>query len=280
MSVLSVYWWLKTGSCWFLHQKCVTTKGKSVNKVCIWILNYHLVNKFKTEAFWFVFKSIWYKIFTNCPKNFFGGGGGGGNRKEPKSISGPHNLEPADDHPVAKSFNFFRQFSLHFLLDVLLGFESDEGSGCDFEYWQDQAVYWVVGYVTIFYSAIIPFLGNCSLTVADFFQTWPKTSEKGWLFLHKTVENSQLGDQKWKKNIWGKLWKLGFSFSVTGSSCLSLLTKTCFSTLEEINALFISFSLAKRFILSLGPRSFESGERLGISKSKENYFEKDESQQI
>ena len=77
MSVLSVYWWLKTGSCWFLHQKCVTTKGKSVNKVCIWILNYHLVNKFKTEAFWFVFKSIWYKIFTNCPKNFFGGVGGG-----------------------------------------------------------------------------------------------------------------------------------------------------------------------------------------------------------
>ena len=25
MFVLSVYWWLKSGSCWFLHQKCVTT---------------------------------------------------------------------------------------------------------------------------------------------------------------------------------------------------------------------------------------------------------------
>ena len=42
--------------------------GKSVNKVCIWILNYHLENRFKTEAFWFVFKSICYNIFTNFPK--------------------------------------------------------------------------------------------------------------------------------------------------------------------------------------------------------------------
>ena len=49
MFVLSVYWWLKTGSCWFLHQKCVTTFWKSVNKVCIWILNYHPEHKFKTE---------------------------------------------------------------------------------------------------------------------------------------------------------------------------------------------------------------------------------------
>ena len=51
MFVLSVYRWLKTGSCWFLNQKCVTTLGKSVNKVCIWILNYHPENKFKTELF-------------------------------------------------------------------------------------------------------------------------------------------------------------------------------------------------------------------------------------
>ena len=35
---------------------------------------YHFENKFKTEAFWFVFKSICYNICTNFPKIFWWGG--------------------------------------------------------------------------------------------------------------------------------------------------------------------------------------------------------------
>ena len=49
-------------------------KEKSVNKVC----NCHPENKYKIEAFWFVFNSFCYKSFTNFPKSF----GGGWNRKE------------------------------------------------------------------------------------------------------------------------------------------------------------------------------------------------------
>ena len=33
-------------------------------------------NKFKMEAFWFVFKSFCYQIFINFPKKVFGGVGG------------------------------------------------------------------------------------------------------------------------------------------------------------------------------------------------------------
>ena len=65
---------------WFLHQKCVTTYWKSVNKVCIWILNCHTKNKYKFEAFWFVFKFFCYTIFTNFPKKI----GGGGKQKRAK----------------------------------------------------------------------------------------------------------------------------------------------------------------------------------------------------
>ena len=50
MFVLSVYWWLKTGSCWFFHQKSVTAYGKRVNKVCIWILNDHPELKLKLSG--------------------------------------------------------------------------------------------------------------------------------------------------------------------------------------------------------------------------------------
>ena len=80
MFVFNVYWWLKTGSWWFLHQKCVTTYWKSVNKICIWILNCHIKNECKFEAFWFVFKSFCYTIFTNFPKKI---GGGGETEKSP-----------------------------------------------------------------------------------------------------------------------------------------------------------------------------------------------------
>ena len=38
-------------------------------------------NKFKMEAFWFVFKSFCYQIFINFPKKVFGGVGGGGQKK-------------------------------------------------------------------------------------------------------------------------------------------------------------------------------------------------------
>ena len=82
MFVLSVYWWLKTGSFWFLHQKCVTTYWKRVNKVSIWILNCHIKNKCKFEAFWFVFKSFCYTIFINFRKKLVVGG----DRKEPKML--------------------------------------------------------------------------------------------------------------------------------------------------------------------------------------------------
>ena len=63
----------------FFIKKSLTAYGKRVNKVCIWILNYHSENKVKTEAFWLVFKSICNKIFTNSQKN----SGGEENRKEP-----------------------------------------------------------------------------------------------------------------------------------------------------------------------------------------------------
>ena len=84
MFVLSVYWWLKTGSCWFLHQKCVTTFLKSVKKVCIWILNCHTKNKCKFEAFWSVFKSFCYTVFTYFPKTYWWWGE---NKKEPEFLT-------------------------------------------------------------------------------------------------------------------------------------------------------------------------------------------------
>ena len=36
-----------------------------------------------------------------------------------KSIPGSHNLESANDHPVAKSLHFYRQFCLHLLPNVV-----------------------------------------------------------------------------------------------------------------------------------------------------------------
>ena len=81
MFVFNVFWWLKTGSCWFFHQKCVTTYWKSVNKVCFWILNCHIKIECKFEAFWFVFESFCYTIFTNFPKKKLVVGGGGVKKK-------------------------------------------------------------------------------------------------------------------------------------------------------------------------------------------------------
>ena len=90
---------------------------------------------------------------------------------------------------ICSSFNVINAF-LFVYVPLGLGLikgppPSDEGSGCDFEYWQDEAGYWVFGIVMVFYSAIIPLLGNCALTVAVFvrrgltskfsrecFQTW------------------------------------------------------------------------------------------------------------
>ena len=51
---------------------------KSVNKVCISILNCHPENKFKIEAFWLVFR-FFFIGFSLIFKKI----GGGGNRKEP-----------------------------------------------------------------------------------------------------------------------------------------------------------------------------------------------------
>ena len=66
---------------------CFIGKISVKKKVCISILNCHPGNQFKTEGFWFVFKSFCYHISTEFPKKiwrwwgfFFGGGGG---RKEP-----------------------------------------------------------------------------------------------------------------------------------------------------------------------------------------------------
>ena len=84
MLVLSVYRWLKTGSCWFLHQKCVTTFWKSVNKVCIWILNYQPEHKFKTELFHW--KRNWDMI--NC-KNIILKSVGGKRKKFPHTFYRP-----------------------------------------------------------------------------------------------------------------------------------------------------------------------------------------------
>ena len=48
------------------------------------------MNKVKTEAFWFVFKSICYKIFTNFPKK---NRWWGENRKEPHALPSQLNTE-------------------------------------------------------------------------------------------------------------------------------------------------------------------------------------------
>ena len=53
-----------------------------MNKVCIWILNCHTKNKCKFEAFWFVFKSFCYTIFTTFSKTIWWWRG---NRKEPNA---------------------------------------------------------------------------------------------------------------------------------------------------------------------------------------------------
>ena len=39
-----------------------------MNKVCISIINCHPENRFKIEAFWFVFKSFCHQILINFPK--------------------------------------------------------------------------------------------------------------------------------------------------------------------------------------------------------------------
>ena len=51
-------------------------QGKSVNKVCILIINCHSVNKFKIEGLWFVFKTF-YNISLIFRKNILWWGGGG-----------------------------------------------------------------------------------------------------------------------------------------------------------------------------------------------------------
>ena len=72
-----------------------------MNKVYISFLKYHPENKLETEAFWFVFKSSCYKIFTNFPKKTLMVGGG--NRKEPGTF-----LEKRVDYSHGFSSVFFR----------------------------------------------------------------------------------------------------------------------------------------------------------------------------
>ena len=65
-------------------KKCLSKSNANISARAFLCKKYnHPENKVKTEAFWFVFKFIYYKIFTNFQKDF-GGGGGGVNRKEPK----------------------------------------------------------------------------------------------------------------------------------------------------------------------------------------------------
>ena len=56
-------------------------RKKSVNKVCIWLLNCHPGTKFEIEGFWFVNKSFCYSIFNNFPNKI-----GSGGRKEPRTV--------------------------------------------------------------------------------------------------------------------------------------------------------------------------------------------------
>ena len=49
----------------FLNQECVNAQRKIVNKVCIWLPNYHLE---KIEGFWLGFRSFHCYISTNFPK--------------------------------------------------------------------------------------------------------------------------------------------------------------------------------------------------------------------